>query len=124
MDKEIQILARISDLNDGINEKILDDHKFFIYKNGDEIRVYDSICPHQGGMLHCKNTQNTQEIYCKVHNWRFNEKGECLTTSARLIEHKVLINSNDIAIHKWGGGKLIQITLLQTSTHALHNIQI
>lgn len=97
--KDLQIIAHIDKLLEGVNIAMLGDHKLFIHKENDSIKVYDSICPHQGAILHCDSTNagdNTilpqgakpcQEIYCKVHNWRFDaQSGNALNLNAKLIE--------------------------------------
>lgn len=98
--KDLQIIAHIDKLLEGVNIAMLGDRKLFIHKENDSIKVYDSICPHQGAILHCdsintgNNTQYArkvqkpcQEIYCKVHNWRFDaQSGNALNLNAKLIE--------------------------------------
>lgn len=61
-------IANINNLHNGINEIRIDDKKLFIYKDSSKIKVYSSICPHQGGQLF---SDGDSSIYCKVHNWRF-----------------------------------------------------
>ncbi|RDU55482.1 hypothetical protein CQA49_03195 [Helicobacter sp. MIT 00-7814] len=90
-------LANIKDLKEGINEINLHKDKFFVYKNKEVIKVYDSICPHQGARLHTDGG----EIYCKVHNWRFNKSGESSNIqNASLSEYPHKIDKNgDIYIY-------------------------
>ena len=117
-------IANINELKDGVQEVFVGYHKLFVCKNGSAIKVYSSVCPHQGAILHCdcvnrdlychtersevsknknaildnpldssaspKNDKNVDstEIYCKVHNWRFDcVSGEAINVeNARLSE--------------------------------------
>lgn len=92
-------LANINDLKDGLNWLIVEGHKFFIYKDEDNIIVYDSICPHQGATLHC---DKEERIYCKVHNWCFNAKSgtshniknaKLFTHNTKLIDGKIYLDN-------------------------------
>lgn len=85
--------ANVRELRNGVNEVFLGGEKYFIYKTSDKIKVYSSICPHQGGRLFCKGSA---DIYCKVHNWRFNaESGKSSNIkSAQLREVGFAINEN------------------------------
>ncbi|MGX2982514.1 Rieske 2Fe-2S domain-containing protein [Helicobacter sp. 23-1045] len=60
-------IANVSELKDGVNEVFCGGKKYFIYKNGAEIKVYSAVCPHQGAILcfdnsslgnHCVDFQN------------------------------------------------------------------
>lgn len=82
-------LANVRELREGVNEVFLEGEKYFICKIGSEIKVYSSVCPHQGGRLFCRDSVgNSTEIYCKVHNWRFEAKSGKSSNikSARLRE--------------------------------------
>lgn len=68
-------LANVRELKDGVTEAFIGDEKYFIHKVGSKIKVYSSVCPHQGGRLFCGDSVgDSTEIYCKVHNWRFEAK--------------------------------------------------
>lgn len=92
-------IANINNLHDGINEIIIDGKKLFIHKNANKIKIYNGICPHQGGRLFCDGDSN--EIFCKVHNWRFcASSGKSLNIqSASMFEiDSSLDNNGDIYI--------------------------
>ncbi|MGX3011201.1 Rieske 2Fe-2S domain-containing protein [Helicobacter sp. 23-1044] len=44
-------IANVSELKDGVNEVFAGAKKYFIYKNGVEVKVYSAVCPHQGAIL-------------------------------------------------------------------------
>lgn len=95
------VLENIKNLKNGLNEKIIDNHKFFIYKNNNELKIYDSICPHQGAILH--REEQGCELYCKVHLWRFDTStGESPNIkNANPFTYKALIDENgDIHIDR------------------------
>lgn len=100
-------LANVRELREGVNEVFLDGEKYFIYKIGSEIKVYSSVCPHQGGRLFCRDSAgdsadsaicegDSTEIYCKVHNWCFEAKSGKSSNikSARLREVGFKCNEN------------------------------
>ncbi len=55
-----------------------DYRSLFVYRNGEEVRVYDSTCPHQvtdiPELAICEN-----HLTCPKHQWKFDlETGECI----------------------------------------------
>ena len=34
-------IAHIDELDSGLNERVIEGHKFFIYKDGNDIKIYD-----------------------------------------------------------------------------------
>lgn len=91
-------IANVNELQNGINEIFANGEKFFIHKSQDGIKIYSSICPHQGGRLFC---DDSNEIFCKVHNWRFcASSGKSLNIqSASMFEiDSSLDNNGDIYI--------------------------
>jgi len=67
--KTNKVKIKIKDVKIGINY-IKD---FIIYKNADNIAIYDRICDHNGGKLISKNNKTI----CPMHNWEFiPEKGK------------------------------------------------
>ena len=57
------IQVKISDLKEKLN--IFED--FFIFKDGEKIKIYDRVCDHAGGKLISKDNK----IICPIHNWEF-----------------------------------------------------
>ena len=81
-------LANIANLHEGVNTLTINNRRLFLYKEGEILKLYDGVCPHQGGRLH----EGCGEIYCKVHDWRFDAKsGESSNIqNARLFCTRVL----------------------------------
>ncbi len=70
----------------------VDGRHLFVYRTGDEIRVYDSRCPHQvTDIPHLALEGKT--LTCPKHEWAFDiETGECIAKGSRPLrrfEHKV-----------------------------------
>ncbi len=70
----------------------IDGRHLFIYRTGDEIRVYDSRCPHQvTDIPHLALEGKT--LTCPKHEWAFDiESGECIAKGKRPLrrfEHKI-----------------------------------
>lgn len=69
-----------------------DGRSVFIYRNGDELRVYDSRCPHQVTNIPHLALDGTR-LTCPKHEWRFDiSTGECIAKGNRPLrrfEHKV-----------------------------------
>ena len=118
-------IAHIDELDSGLNERVIEGHKFFIYKDGNDIKIYDSVCPHQGATLHC---DNKDLVYCKVHNWRFDAKsGESHNIqNANLFTHKANIDkSGNIHIDNYAlNAKQQTTTPPPPQTNKLANITI
>ena len=64
-----------------------DGRSLFIYRSEDDVRVYDSRCPHQVTNipeLACKGDKLT----CPKHNWVFDIKtGECIEKGSHPLKH-------------------------------------
>jgi nitrite reductase/ring-hydroxylating ferredoxin subunit/alkylhydroperoxidase/carboxymuconolactone decarboxylase family protein YurZ len=76
-------LVDIYELQEGISHHDCDGRELFIYRAGDEIRVYDSRCPHQVTNIPLLALQG-QELTCPKHHWKFDlASGECIENGAR-----------------------------------------
>ena len=64
----------------------------FIYRKGDDIKVYDSRCPHQVTDIPHLSLEGTT-LTCPKHHWAFNiETGECIAEGSRPLrefKHKI-----------------------------------
>ncbi|HHH39614.1 MAG TPA: carboxymuconolactone decarboxylase [Sedimenticola sp.] len=69
----------------------VDGRHLFVYRTGDEIRVYDSRCPHQVTDIPHLALEGTT-LTCPKHEWQFDiESGECIAKGSRPLrrfEHK------------------------------------
>ena len=66
--KSISIMK--SDLIDGINSY----EDFIVYKNSNEIKLFDRKCDHAGGRL---ISTNKNKIICPMHKWEFDPSTSC-----------------------------------------------
>lgn len=66
--------------------------RFFIHKDGDDIRVFDNRCPHQATRIP-EEALVGHEVTCPKHGWKFDVRtGECIDKGdkpLKRIEHKV-----------------------------------
>ena len=69
-----------------------DGRSLFIYRNSDEIRVYDSRCPHQVTNIPHLALEGMR-LTCPKHDWAFDiASGECVEKGDRPLsrfEHKI-----------------------------------
>jgi nitrite reductase/ring-hydroxylating ferredoxin subunit/alkylhydroperoxidase/carboxymuconolactone decarboxylase family protein YurZ len=76
-------LMDICELDDGVSHHDCDGRELFIYRAGDEVRVYDSRCPHQVTNIPLSAIQG-QELTCPKHLWKFDlASGECIENGDR-----------------------------------------
>ena len=68
-----------ADLRSGQAQRVeCDGRGLFVYGDGDDVRVYDSLCPHQGTDIPAAALQG-QTLTCPKHEWAFDVRsGECL----------------------------------------------
>ncbi|MCB1859827.1 MAG: Rieske 2Fe-2S domain-containing protein, partial [Gammaproteobacteria bacterium] len=70
----------------------VDGRHLFVYRNADEVRIYDSRCPHQVTDIPHLSLVNGR-LTCPKHEWAFDiETGECVEKGNRPLrrfEHKV-----------------------------------
>lgn len=67
----------------GITYRDCDGRHLFVYRNGEEIKVYDSRCPHQvTDIPHL--ALNGMRLTCPKHNWSFDvTTGKCVENGER-----------------------------------------
>jgi nitrite reductase/ring-hydroxylating ferredoxin subunit len=71
-------LKAIDEIKEGISHHEFEGKSCFINKNGEDIQVFDSMCPHRETIIPCDAIDGTT-LTCPMHHWRFNlENGECL----------------------------------------------
>ena len=78
-------LIDVSDVKDGDITYVddCDGRSLFIYRNGDEYRVYDSRCPHQVTNIPHLALSGTR-LTCPKHQWAFDvTNGECVDKGSR-----------------------------------------
>jgi nitrite reductase/ring-hydroxylating ferredoxin subunit/alkylhydroperoxidase/carboxymuconolactone decarboxylase family protein YurZ len=86
-------LAAVADLPDGeVSFAEAGGRSLYIYRNGDDFRVYDSRCPHQETNIPHLALEGTK-LTCPKHHWVFDvESGDCVEIGnrpLRVFEHKV-----------------------------------
>ena len=71
-------LKPIDEIEEGISYHEFEGKSYFINKNGEDIQVFDSMCPHRETRIPCDAIDGTT-VTCPMHHWKFNlENGECL----------------------------------------------
>jgi len=86
-------LRAVADLVDGESTHLeADGRHLFVFKEGDELRVFDSRCPHQvTDIPHLALEGKT--LTCPKHEWKFDvSTGECVAKGKRPLtrfEHKI-----------------------------------
>ena len=68
----------LKNLKDDINFT----EEFIIYKNNNDLSIYDRICDHNSGKLISKNNKT----FCPMHNWEFLPKKGCYTNGLKKIK--------------------------------------
>ena len=64
-----------------------DGRHLFVYRNGNEIRVYDSRCPHQVTDIPHLGLEGTT-LTCPKHQWKFDiTTGECIAKGTHPLKH-------------------------------------
>lgn len=68
----------INEIEEGISYHEFEGKSCFINKKGEDIQVFDSMCPHRETKIPC-DAINETTLTCPMHHWRFNlENGKCL----------------------------------------------
>ena len=86
-------VANLAEVTDGeVSFFETDGRHVFVYRSGEEIRVYDSRCPHQVTDIPHLALEGSR-LTCPKHHWAFDiETGECVEVGNRPLrrfEHKV-----------------------------------
>lgn len=86
-------VAAMQDIKSGeITYLDCEGRSLFIYRDADDLRVYDSRCPHQVTNIPHLALEGT-ELTCPKHHWKFDVKtGECTEIGNRpltVFEHKI-----------------------------------
>jgi len=73
-------------LGQGTTRLACDDRELFVYRDGDEIHVYDSRCPHQVTNIPQLALQD-YTLTCPKHEWQFDIRtGECIARGDRPLK--------------------------------------
>ena len=76
-------LAPLSELTERISHLDCDGRELFVFSSGEEIRVYDSRCPHQETNIPQLALEG-QVLTCPKHRWKFDmPSGECIEKGDR-----------------------------------------
>jgi CMP-N-acetylneuraminate monooxygenase len=87
--KEKQLIP-LDKIKNGIN--CLDD--FIVFKKGNDIKVYDRICDHNGGKIISRENKHV----CPIHNWVFDPKNGAYKNGIKKKEKNYKIQKNEIII--------------------------
>jgi nitrite reductase/ring-hydroxylating ferredoxin subunit/alkylhydroperoxidase/carboxymuconolactone decarboxylase family protein YurZ len=77
-------IAPVADLPDGeVSYKECDGRHLFIYRTGEEFKVYNSLCPHQVTDIPHLALEG-KKLTCPKHNWEFDvTSGDCTNIGNR-----------------------------------------
>ena len=85
-------LVNIDELKEGVSRFDYDNRSCFVYKKGDDYKVYDSRCPHQITNIPMLALDG-MTLTCPKHEWKFNiENGQCIEKGSRPLNelgHKI-----------------------------------
>jgi len=71
-------LKAIDEIEEGASHHEYQGKSCFIHKTGNDIQVFDSICPHRETRIPC-DAIDGKTLTCPMHHWKFNlENGECI----------------------------------------------
>lgn len=85
-DKGWHDLCEVSDLPDKQATRVESDGRgVFVYRDGDDVQVFDAMCPHQVNNIPELAIDGT-ELTCPKHNWKFDIRtGECIEKGNRAM---------------------------------------
>jgi len=91
----------LATVKDGVLKNTCDGRALIIFRNGDDIRVYDSHCPHQATEITLESlTQNT--LTCSRHGWKFDVvTGACVDKGNRPLRQFETKTENGILSAQW-----------------------
>lgn len=91
-------ICKISDLNPGLNQFVIDGVDIFVYSSDSNIKVYDTHCPHQRTQIKLQH-QHDDCLVCPKHQWKFDLiSGECIENgNGSLREYQSAINNNELS---------------------------
>jgi nitrite reductase/ring-hydroxylating ferredoxin subunit/alkylhydroperoxidase/carboxymuconolactone decarboxylase family protein YurZ len=94
-------VAALDELPSGeITYRDCDGRSLYIYRDGDDLRVYDSRCPHQVTNIPHLALEGTR-LTCPKHHWVFDVvTGECLEVGNRpLTEFEHRVENNAVQVY-------------------------
>jgi nitrite reductase/ring-hydroxylating ferredoxin subunit len=79
-------LAPVEEIRGEVSFMQVDDKEVFVYRDGDNIRVYDSLCPHQQTHIP-EQCLDGCLLTCPRHQWKFDLRtGECIEEGNRPLK--------------------------------------
>ena len=85
------LICKIGKLKQRLNHFEIDKRAIFVYNKNDQLKVYDSRCPHQQTNIPFKS--NDDCLICPKHQWKFDlNSGDCIEIGnqpLKSLEHKI-----------------------------------
>lgn len=79
-------LAPVEEIMEEVSFMQIDDKEVFVYRDGDNFRVYDSLCPHQQTHIP-EQCLDGCLLTCPRHQWKFDlRSGECIEVGNRPLK--------------------------------------
>lgn len=91
------VLGKLDEINEGATRISVEDREVFIYRQGEQVRVYDSHCPHQvTNIPFLALSKNV--LTCPKHGWKFDiTNGECIANGDRpLKQYRTRIENGEV----------------------------
>lgn len=86
-EKQWHELTALRDLEEGVSRFDYGVRSCFVQKKGDNIKVFDSRCPHQVTNIPMLSLEGTV-LTCPKHDWKFDiESGECIEKGNRPLNN-------------------------------------
>lgn len=94
---EWHVLGKLDEISQGVSRINVDELEIFIYREGDNFRVFDTHCPHQVTNIPLLALSG-KTLTCPKHGWKFDiTSGECVEKGDRpLKEYRTRIENGEL----------------------------
>jgi CMP-N-acetylneuraminate monooxygenase len=118
----MKYICKVTDFDREFHLEV-DQHPYFLTRDGHQVRMFSLICPHMGGIVE----KNNGFLVCPIHKWKFNRStGKSLVGSKDLHEIEIFINNDMIfaAIESAANADLVKVINARTSSSKNISIEL